>query len=250
MATRLPAVKRINPPAARFKTARPRLSGSEFVTDPDTFGSTSTSSARAGVQLARFGAGVMGFPMAVLLHELGHFLAFSALGFQGITLRYASVEWRGGPEFWHLIQTGNAAAASGLAEPWKVALAIGAGPATTYVVLVICALLIRRLGPSSLILAVALAAPLRSMSVLPVLGYKLLGHESAASLDESRLATLTGIPETMLLALAVVLLVAGWWLLMRALPRGQRAEQAVPALAGIMAGGPLWLLWLGPWLLP
>jgi hypothetical protein len=120
----------------------------------------------------------------------------------------------------------------------------------TYLTVVTCLLLTRGRGPSPRILAVALAAPLRSVAVVPVLARRLSGQETAARLDETRLATLTNLPETLLLALAVAFLLAGWWLIVRAVPHGQRRQQLVPVLAGMTVGAPLWLLWLGQWLLP
>jgi hypothetical protein len=207
-------------------------------------------SASRGVQLGRFGAGVAGFPLAVLLHELAHFFAFSALGFEGTVLRHASVEWSRSQEFWHLVETGNSSAVSAITEPWKVAVATAAGPVITYLTVLMGVLLTRRLGPSALILAVALAAPLRSVSTVPLLSDKLLGRESPARFDETRLASLTNVPETLLLVLAVAFLVGGWWLIVQAVPRDQRRQQLAPVLPGILVGGCLWLLWLGPWLLP
>ncbi|MGH7461228.1 MAG: hypothetical protein ACREMA_09400 [Longimicrobiales bacterium] len=201
------------------------------------------------MQLLRAGAGAIGFAVAVLLHELGHFFAFLALGFEGIDLRYASVEWSGGQVFWNFIQSGNTVAASAFAEPWQVAVATGAGPAMTYLAVVACVLLTRGLGPSALILAVGLSSPLRSLAVAPILGRTLSGQELTAGLDETRLAALTNTSVAFMLALAVTFLVAAWWLLVRAVPPDQRRQQLAPVLGGIVVGGPVWLLWAGPWLL-
>ena len=70
-------------------------------------------------------------------------------------------------------------------------------------------------------------------------------------MDEARLAQRTGIPENLLLLLGAASLVLGYWLLVTAFPRGKRARVIVPTLLGALAvGGPLWVLWLGPLLLP
>lgn len=188
----------------------------------------------ARAQLVHAAAGVIGFPIAVLLHEFGHFVVFGAVGFEGLVLRYASVE-------------GTRPAS---AEPWQIAAAFGAGPAMTLLTVLSCVLLTRALGPSALLLAVALAAPLRSLSAVPVLGQTMAGQELAPWLDESRLATLTNVSETLLLLCGFLFLAGGWWLMVRTVPEDDRRQMLVPVLLGIGVGGPLWLLWIGPWLLP
>ena len=45
-------------------------------------------------------------------------------------------------------------------------------------------------------------------------------------------------------------LVLGYWFLVTAIPRGRRVRTVVPTLVGVALGGPLWVLWLGPLLLP
>lgn len=200
--------------------------------------------------LTKAGIVAVSFPLAVLLHEGGHFLAFSALGFEGVTLRHASVAWSGHGDYWYLIQAGDRLGAGAIAPAWQVAVAIGAGPLVTGLTVLICWRLVRSFGPSTTVLAVGLASPLRSLAVLPGLGRGLLGGEVVTGLDESRFAVLTGTPELPLLTTAVITLIAGWWLLVSSIPRGERFDRFVPAAVAILLGGPAWLLWLGPWLLP
>ena len=71
-------------------------------------------------------------------------------------------------------------------------------------------------------------------------------------MDEAKLAERTGIPEFPLLLLGAACLVLGYWLfLVTAIPRGQRMRTVVPTWVGaLIVGGPLWVLWLGPQVLP
>lgn len=200
--------------------------------------------------LARAAAGAIGLPIAILLHELGHLLAFMAFGFQDVILGHASVGWNGKQEFWHLIETGNTAAAAAFAEPWNVAVAIAAGPAMTYLTVITCTLLAWRVRPFALVLAIGIAAPLRSLAILPVLSHNLLGDDPMTGFDEIRVAVLTNTPQTPYLFFAVAVLVGGWWLLVRAVYPGCRWQQLGPIFAGMMTGGWVWFLWFGPWLLP
>ena len=65
------------------------------------------------------------------------------------------------------------------------------------------------------------------------------------------MAALTGTPESLLLLLGLSCLLLGYWFLVTAIPRGRRVRVVVPTLVGAVAvGGPLWVLWLGPLILP
>ena len=70
--------------------------------------------------------GVVAVPVAIVLHELGHFGAYAAFGFPDPVLRYASASWADSGEWATLFRAGDMAAAAALAEPWKVA--VGAWP--------------------------------------------------------------------------------------------------------------------------
>ncbi len=70
-------------------------------------------------------------------------------------------------------------------------------------------------------------------------------------MDEAKLAERTGIPEFPLLLLGAVSLVVGYWLVVTAFSRGQRLRVLIPTLVGALAvGGPVWVMWLGPRVLP
>lgn len=224
-----------------------------------------TSGARAGDAVPVSGAGSMrawllafgravvaalAFPVAVLLHELGHFAAYLVFGFSGVVLSFASVGWQGRHEFWRLVEAGDLAGAAAFAEPWQVAIGVAAGPVMTYITLVACILVARRYRAPALVLAIGLITPLRWLPAGVILVHRLLGRTMFGSgTDEGRLALL-GFPEPLLLLLGLVGLIGGWTLLVRAVPRGSRTRRLAPVLAGIVAGGFAWARWLGPLLLP
>ena len=89
-------------------------------------------------------------------------------------------------------------------------------------------------------------------SQIPILASKLSGKlQVPSNTDEGWLAALTGIPESLLLLLGLTCLLLGYWFLVTAIPRGRRMRVVFPTLVGSVAvGGPLWVLWLGPLILP
>ncbi|MCY3566570.1 MAG: hypothetical protein OXH27_10365 [Gammaproteobacteria bacterium] len=205
-----------------------------------------------GRWIAGMAGGIIGFPLAVVLHELGHFVAYLAFGFPDPSLRYASAGWSGAGEFDALVRAGNIEAASAIAEPWQVAIGAAAGPLVSYLTLIGCILAVRRFGPGpfSVVLVVGLVTPLRWVIAIPILGLKITGERRTSNVDEGWVAELTGIPESLLLLPGLVCLVLGYWILVKAIPRDGRMRVLVPALAGAAVGGILWVQWLGPVVLP
>ena len=109
--------------------------------------------------LPGMGGGAIAFPLAAMLHELGHYVAFRALGFPDVVLRFSSVSWPGLGGFLDLLRAGNLEAASEIAQPWQVAVGAAAGPIVTYVTVIVCVLAIRRFGTLSPVLGVGLVSP-------------------------------------------------------------------------------------------
>jgi len=152
-----------------------------------------------------------------------------------------------------LLEAGDLEAAAAIAQPWQEAVAGALGPIFSYLILIICVLAVRRSGPGlfSLVLGIGLVTPLRWLPAIPLLAVRLAGVQWTVRMDEAKLAERTGIPENLLLVLGVAALVLGYWLFVTAFPRGERARAIIPTLVGALAvGGPVWVLWLGPLVLP
>lgn len=201
---------------------------------------------------ASVAGGALAFPIAVLLHELGHFAVYGAFRFPGLVLRFAAVGWTGSGDFRGLWLAGDVEAAAAIAEPWQVAFGAAAGPVVSYLLVIGCVLAVRLFGPGplSLILGVGLVTPLRWLGAIPILVAKLRGARFISRTDEGLLAMITGIPESFLFLLGLTCLVLGYWFLVKALPEGRRVRVLVPTSGGVFVGGLLWVQWLGPLLLP
>ena len=207
---------------------------------------------RHGSWWAALAGGAIAFPIAVLLHELGHYGADAAAGLPEPVLHFSSAGWTGSGEFKRLWRMGDLEGATAIAEPWQVAVGAAAGPLVSYLVMIACVLAVRRFGPGpfSLVLGVGLVTPLRWLIAIPILALKLTGERRSSNVDEGWVAELTGIPESLLLIPGLACLVLGYWLLAKAIPRDRRVRVLVPTLGGVVLGGLVWVQWLGPLVLP
>ena len=196
--------------------------------------------------------GAIAFPIAVLLHELGHLVADAAAGLPEPVLHFGSAGWTGSGEFRRLWRKGDVEGAAVIAEPWQVALGAAAGPLVSYLVIIACVLAVRRFGPGpfSLVLGIGLVTPLRWLIAIPILALKLTGERRMSNVDEGWVAMITGIPESLLLLPGLACLVLGYWFLVTAIPRGKRLRILAPTSTGLVLGGLLWVQWLGPLVLP
>ncbi len=195
--------------------------------------------------LAGFAAG----PLAILPHELGHYLVYLAMDVPDLALHYETVTWDS-QEFWDAVRREDFAAAAAVAPVWGVALASAGGPLVTYAMVAACCYGCARWHPYPVLVAIGYLSPLRILVAL-VHGVRvILGHDPVASYDEVRVAVLTGIPVQLLVALGIIVIaISGAWLA-RYLPRGRRTVAVVSMLAGAVVSTGLYLGYVGPWLLP
>ena len=196
--------------------------------------------------------GAVAVPLMIVLHELGHFGAYIAFGFSDPVLRYSSASFAGLGEWAMLVRAGDMAAAAALAEPWKVAVAIAAGPVVSYLTAIVCVLAVRRFGPGplSLVLALGFSAPGQGLGALLVLATNLFGGGFTGNQDEAWVALIAGIPSSLAVLPGVACLVLAPWFLITAIPRGRRLRVVVPVAGGMVLGLLGWFLCLGPLLLP
>lgn len=196
------------------------------------------------------GSAVVAVPLGVLLHELGHFLAYWAFGFQGVALHYASSTHTVEKTFWQLVSSGNIEAAASLLPLTKVGLATTAGLLATYAVTLGCCVFAARKSPHPLVIALGIFAPVRFLSGIPTLLATLTGKTIRASTDEAHLAALTGIPLLLLNVAGLLVLVLAWIWLVRRIPKDHKWISLASLIIGLALGIFVYFSLLGPRLLP
>ena len=196
------------------------------------------------------GASALAVPAAVLLHELGHFVAHLIFGFSGTTLHYSSTTYELERAFWQQVYRGDFQAAAGLLPLWKVAASTAAGLLLTYAVVVACCYVVSRHRPLPFVFALGLVSPLRFVSGVPSLVALISGRALRPGTDEANLALLTGVPSTLLIVLGLAVLCGGWFWLIRGVPRERRAAKLGGLFVGIALGMVVYFKFAGPWLLP
>jgi hypothetical protein len=195
-------------------------------------------------------AAVIAVPLGVLLHELGHFLAYWAFGFQGVALHYASATHSVERTFWQLVYRGDVGGAASLLPLWKVGLATTAGILFTYLVTFACLTFAARKNPHPLVIALGIFAPVRFLSGLPTIAAVLSGKSVRANTDEAHLAALTGIPVLLLSVTGLLVMVLAWVWLVRRIPKEHRWVSRGSLVAGLALGIFLYFGLIGPRLLP
>ena len=196
------------------------------------------------------GASVIAVPLGVLAHELGHFVAYWAFGFQGVALHYASSTHTVERTLWQLIYSGKVEAAAALLPLWKVGLATTAGILCTYVVTIGCCVFAARKSPHPLVIALGIFAPVRFLSGLPTIAAILSGKRVSTGTDEAHLAVLTGIPLLLLNFAGLLVLVLAWIWLLRRIPKDHRWLSVGSLISGLALGMFVYFSLLGPRLLP
>lgn len=195
-------------------------------------------------------AGAAAAPLAVLPHELGHFLVYWALGLPEVALHFSSAGWSGSGAFIQLVVNGDIAAAAELAPLRGVAVGFGMGPIATYGVVIACCWLCATWRAHPLLVAVGLLANLRIVGPASVVLLLAVGARVRAGCDECLLASLTGVPLAVLVVPGFVSLVGSVWWLKRYFPRDRRWTAVMSMVAGMAVGIAAYQGVVGPLLLP
>lgn len=196
------------------------------------------------------GAAVIAVPLGVLLHELGHFLAYWAFGFQGVALHYSSSTHTVERTFWQLVYRGDFPAAASVLPLWKAGVGTASGILITCLVTFVCCVLAARKNPHPLAIALGIFAPVRFLSGLPIILAALANKSVRASTDEVHLALLTGIP-VRLPVIAGLLVLAGAWIWMaRRIPKDHKWISLGSLISGLALGIFVYFWVIGPRLLP
>jgi hypothetical protein len=194
-------------------------------------------------------AAALAFPLAPLVHELGHMAGYALAGVSGIRLHYGSVSVESGKRFTDLLDRGDLAGAAATIPFWKVAIGSAGGLLVSYALIAACVLLARRWRPHPFVIAFGLISNTRFASVLVPL-YLHLSGQPVRGPDEARLARVTAIPFPVIALVSLAFLVLGSVLLIRAIPLGTRLVALAAMALGATVSGVIYANLLGPWLLP
>lgn len=193
--------------------------------------------------------GLPAAPLAILPHEIGHYLVLLALGVPDLTLHYVAVTWDL-REFWEAIQRADFAGADAVVPVWAVALSDAMGPLVTYAIVAGCCYACARWRPFPVFVAVAVLSQLRIRAGAGHVVREALGIDRPANYDELRVAVLTGIPVEALVGFALLTLLVSVAWLSRFLPPGRRLLAVASMTAGMAVSLYLYVGVIGPWLLP
>jgi hypothetical protein len=196
------------------------------------------------------GAAVIAVPLAVLLHELGHLLAYWIFGFQGLALHYSSSTHTVERMFWYQVFRGDFGVAASLLPLWKAGIGTAAGILITYLVTIGCCVFAARKRPHPLAVALGVFAPVRFLSGISIIPLALAGKTVKASTDESHLAALTGIPVLVLVLAGLLVMVLAWIWMVRRIPKDHKWISCGSLIAGLALGIFLYFGIVGPRLLP
>jgi hypothetical protein len=178
-------------------------------------------------------------PVTIVLHESAHLITAYAVGFPSPTLHFSSVD--PGPSL-------------GL-PPSAMGLVALAGPMVSAVMALLGCALMARVGPLPWAAALAVCAASRFVVSVPYtlgsLVVRALGKQLAPPVfDEYQAGTALGVSGDGLLAISALILAGVIWWVGRHLPRGATRIAWTGLLGGTAAGWAVWMLGLGPLLLP
>jgi hypothetical protein len=182
---------------------------------------------------------VLFVPLTIVAHELGHYTTARLLGFPNPALHFSS------------ISPGDI---SGM--PASLSGVVGlAGPAVTVLIAVFACTWILLLGPARWAFALAFAAASRFVVGVPYAVINMVvrmigGHMRAPAFDEHKAGLALGWSGDILLASTTLILVGVLLCIGFRLPRGERSVAWAGLLIGTVFGWALWMLLLGPVLLP
>jgi hypothetical protein len=190
-------------------------------------------------------------PVAVLVHEMGHLAWFKIFHFPDVRLHYGAVSYGLHDRFWTLARHGDLAGAARVVPLAQIGLATATGIVISYVTLAGAAYLTAKRPPHPFIVAVGLTAALRFKIGIQVLQRLLFTSDHIPSgTDEGLVSAVSGIPEALLWIVGLAIAIGSWYVIIRHLPRGERLRDLLCVAAGVIAGGALYVMWLGPRLLP
>ncbi len=195
-------------------------------------------------------AGLTMFPVAVLSHELGHYLTARAFEFPGVILHYGSISDPSASEFWTLVREGRFRDAAAIHPLWQPPLVAIGGLVVSYVTALASYWRTAHRKANPYVIAIGIIAVFRFVGGVPLLFVRLLMPSARPSSDETHAALGRVLPEVLLLAVGFAMLWLVWWRMPRLLPADGRRARILALVLGSVLGGALYIGVLGPRLLP
>ena len=181
-------------------------------------------------------AAALAAPVAIVLHELAHFLAGLAFGFPDLALHYGNVS--------------DGAAKAGF-PLWQQGVQAAVGPLATLLIVLGCCVATLRVGPKPWAVAPAFAAGVRSVGIgVAYLVVRILGNPAQGNFDEMNAAMGLGVAPELVIAVNVFLLLGMWIFLLSRVPSGHRLAIVSAVVSGTIVGVVVYVGWLGPVVLP
>lgn len=194
-------------------------------------------------------AAAIAAPLALLLHELAHLVAYMGYGFPSPVLHYNRASFQGAETFWRYVRLGDFAAAEKIVPIGQAAAASALAPLVTYLtILAASAIATRRRSPFAI--AFGLASNIRVLPGVLVLLVTVLGGSASTGDDEQHVAFLTGTPEMALILIGLLIMVISVMWLIQYIPAGRRTVALLGMLIGVVAGLEIYSAVVGPLLLP
>lgn len=190
-----------------------------------------------------FGIAFLSVPVSILLHELGHYGAYRAFGFDSPAMHYASSGFPGDSEFWSQLQAGNQKEAMRIAGITQMGISAMLGLLVSYAIVVIGIWsYVRFRFTEGLCFAASSAARFPLVAILFILGKQ---HH-----DEAHVEQALGIPEVFLFLIGIGCTIASTLLAAYLLSRQNAAWQILPIIAGVVVGTICWMNGVGAFFIP
>jgi hypothetical protein len=197
-------------------------------------------------------AGLSG-PVGIVLHELGHYLAALALGFQDLKLSFASISYRDAERFWQLLAGGDRAAAAAIYPLASAGIVAVAGPAITLALILMSAWILAVGRPSNWFAAfcagMALMAGVRALTgVYYIVQVRPNFPGARPFFDEMNVARAFDIPVDWIVWPSLAVVVLAWLLVIPNLAPHRWTKLALAIVAPVLGI----LIWaqIGPFIWP
>jgi len=175
-------------------------------------------------------------PIAILLHEGGHYIGAKISGYTNCVLHYASFS-RGDPPV-------------GVVDYKRNVIITGLGPLVTLIISLICCIGAYFYRKKIFFIAMGLLTSIRNLSGFIIIILHAFGGKIGKRNDEVKLAAFLDIPTLVPLIISFLIFIGTWMFLIRQIDQLNRKRILLSIILGGLTGLFLWMSIIGPWILP